>query len=224
MFIVIGQGATVTHRMLHESKLFNQWMAQHGDSEVSTLTVNAAYVQNGEVKELHVTVNNRELGKGSQFIIRTPTVDVLTLATDDTNEYLLFVEQHREAIGETVISNVAGGCDWGESPLQAAAREVNEELDLQIEVQAISLLCAKPLLVSPGSTTEVSYMTMATIRLTPTELSRFVKQMHGKHAGLHDEGEHTIVYVVPASQARSFIDGQDFPDLKAQHSLKLAGL
>jgi 8-oxo-dGTP pyrophosphatase MutT (NUDIX family) len=137
----------------------------------------------------------------------------------------VFVEQYRTAAGGRVMSNVAGGISWGESPLAAADRELREELALTGPVPfTYTLLAPKPLLATPGLTNERVFMVRAELRVASVRLPSVLALLHNKQAGVEAEGESIVTHVVPAQEARRFILAQPILDAKTLLSLGLAGL
>lgn len=80
-----------------------------------------------DVQEYHIKLKSgREVVHN--VVERKPTVHVLPV-TDKKEIYL--ISQYRYMLKETVLEAVAGFIDEGESPLQAAKRELHEETGIQ---------------------------------------------------------------------------------------------
>ena len=71
-------------------------------------------------------------GKPGIFGIITITPGVSVLALDDQG-FVYLTEEFRYAIGKKSIEAVSGGIDFGEQPLDAAKRELEEELGIHAE-------------------------------------------------------------------------------------------
>lgn len=225
MRIILGPGVTVTREQVETSPVFSDWVARLGPAWQGEVTVTDADFWGGEVHALQVTVAAEGDPWPSKLTLRSETVDVLVVVTDGERNRIIFVEQYRPAAGAQVISNVAGGLGWSESPLEAAGREVAEELGLDSSVQVeYALLAPNPVLATPGLTNERVHMVRAVIRISAVDYESFMSQFRGKRTGVEAEGESIVTHSVPASQARDFILSQSDPDAKTLLSLGLANL
>lgn len=73
------------------------------------------------------------------------------------NNWTLFVRQYRRAVDSIHLEIPAGMIDVGESPAEAAARELREETG----IVADNLIDCGYIFASPGSTTEIMYLFIA---------------------------------------------------------------
>lgn len=224
MNIVIGPGVLLSVAEVKKSPVFRDWVNYLGPMWRGEVIVNAADVWGGQVHMLQMTVSPEDDPWATKVTLRSETVDVLALVTDGQKSYVVFVEQNRPAAGSTVISNVAGGCDWMEPPTRAARRELIEELGLDGTVATcqISPLFPRSVLATPGLTNERVHMMRGEVKVD--DLDAFIKQLHGKRTGVVEEGEALTLHVVPADEAYRFITEQPNPDGKTVLSLLLAGL
>lgn len=95
-----------------------------------------------------------------EVFVRKPVV-FLSLFDPKANKFL-FVEQVRvgaivseETNQDTVLEPVAGIIDDGETPLQAAVREAQEETNLEVDVDSICIV--QEGFTSPGGSSEYAY-------------------------------------------------------------------
>jgi 8-oxo-dGTP pyrophosphatase MutT (NUDIX family) len=210
--------------------LFRDWADRLGAEWRGEVVINAADIW-GEPEQVHMlqmTVAREGSPWPVRITLRSETVDVLVIVTDGTRQWVVFVEQEREAAGGRVFSNAAGGREWSEDPNEAANRELWEELglddtDIEFGVE-LALLVPRPVLASPGITNERVYMLKAVIQVAPEHADAFLQELRGKRTGVTAEGEDLTLTVQPAGDARSFVLGQLDPDGKTLLSLACAGL
>ncbi len=76
----------------------------------------------------------------------------------DEKENVILVRQYRHAVGKTLLEIPAGGMEEGESPLQSALRELEEETGFTaVDMEEISGIYA-----APGYSTEFLHLFVAT--------------------------------------------------------------
>lgn len=107
----------------------------------------------GHILSLHI------LDKKWEVIEHAPAIAILAMQ----NGKILGVKQHRPAIGQESWELPAGLIDAGESPEQAAARELAEETQLKGNLALITQFYS-----SPGFTDEKIFLFEAT-DLSPTQ-------------------------------------------------------
>lgn len=203
-----------------KSPLLTDWMSRAGTNHKVTVT-DVAY-WDGEVQLLYLVVHKEPWPV--RFILRAPTVDVLVVVSGGREKYIVFTEQYRDAIGATVVSNVAGGKNWSQTAEEAAAKEVREELGIDLQVKfSLKQLLPKPVLATPGTINEQVYFFQADIEVPPRRLKAFLDSLRNKHTGIAEEGESIILRLQPAAEARDFILAQKLPDAKTLLSLGYAG-
>jgi 8-oxo-dGTP pyrophosphatase MutT (NUDIX family) len=226
--IVIGAGVPLSPQEVKKAPVFQNWADRLPPNwSRVVVTINGADIW-GDSKEIHmlqVTVARKGSKWPAMVTLRSETVDILTIVTDGTKRYVVFVEQVREATGGKVISNAAGGREWGETVDRAAERELWEELGLDSTnipfSVSLSRLIPQPVLASPGITGELVHMMKAVVSVLPEHFEIFLEELRGKQTGVTAEGEELTLIVQPANRARSFIIGQLEPDGKTVMSLAL---
>lgn len=119
---------------------------------------------------------------------------VAILPYDPATDEVQLIEQFRPgALSDPdspwLIEVVAGMIDDGETPEQAAVRELNEEAGLKIAAGDLIRICAQ--YPSPGGASECT-----TLYLAKTDLSKLEK-----HGGVEDESEDIRVFKVRAEDA-----------------------
>lgn len=122
---------------------------------------------------------------------------VVIRAMNDKHE-IGFVRQFRAAVGEELLELPAGKIEDGETPLQAANRELREELQIDAE----DLRLEFSFFASPGYSTERLYLFTTVGKLTPCTEAR------------RDEDENISVTWIPRMVVRDLI-GTDIVDAKS---------
>lgn len=111
----------------------------------------------------------------------------------DTGEILLIEQFRPGALRDPktpwLVEIVAGMIDEGESPLQAAVRELREEARLEVAPEQLHLVTAE--YSSPGGTSERIYIYTAGVSLAHIS----------SHGGLESENEDIRIFKVKASDA-----------------------
>jgi len=224
MELVIGPGVKATEKKVRSSLLFADWMKRRDSNWKGTVTVNVADIwkTDRKIHALYLTVEEKGDPWPVQFILRTETVDVLTILTDGIERHIVFVAQYRPAISAFVMSNVAGGIEQGETVEGAAEREVRQEIGLEKSIKfSLERLQQKAVLASPGMINERTYLLKATIRVDTKRLAKLLKQLKGKRTGVKQEGEILKTCTRPDKRAMQFIESQPNPDAKTLLSLSL---
>lgn len=228
MKVHFSDGVSVSPQEVIEAPVFRDWCRRLPPAWRGDVTVAAVDAWGGEVHMIQLTVAREGSPWPVKLMLRSETVDILALVTDDTQQWVVFVEQEREAAGNRVFSNPAGGREWSETADEAANRELREELgldDVRINFQvSLSHLVRRPVLATPGITNERVYMLQAVLKVAPQDLQEFLEELRDKKTGVTAEGEELTLCVVPASQACDFIERQQDPDAKTLLALKYAGL
>lgn len=224
MKITMGPGVQITLAELQESLLFQDWARREVES-VQEVVVTSADTWGGELRMVQMRATALRHPWPHTVTLRSETVDVLTEITDGTRRWVVFVNQERIAAGCRVTSSPAGGREWHEDPVEAAIREVREELGLADDVMIkVERLLPHPVLASPGAINERVYMMRATITVAPDKTDAFVASLHGRNTGVEAEGEEIVLAVVTSDIAWQVAsEGRD-SDAKTLFSLSLAGL
>lgn len=228
MRINIGDGVSLSPQQVAEVPAFKDWASRLDPTWRGEVTVTAVDAWDGAVHMLQLTIAREGNPWPTKVTLRSETVDVLTIVTDGTQTWIVFVEQERDAASGRVFSNPAGGREWSEAVYRAAERELWEELGLasataQFHV-SLSFLVTRPVLATPGITNERVHMMEAVIKVASQDLEAFLEELRGKSTGVTAEGEDLTLSVIPADQARRFIEGQPDPDAKTLLALLYAGL
>lgn len=223
MHLHVEHSVPLLPKQVQKSEVFQDWASRLGPEWRGRVNVIAADIWDGEIQALHVAVTPDGDPWPTKAILRSETVDILTVFTNGFERWVMFVEQFRPAAAAVVISNVAGGRKWTESPTKAAEREMTEELGIELSTVELVSLAPKPVLATPGITNECVHMFMATISVTGST-EAFLQEFKAKKTGVTEEGEEITLWPVPTDQARAFILRQSNPDAKTLLSLGLAGL
>lgn len=215
--VYIGTGAkAVTRAQIHAFKpLADLVLGYRRQSREVRFVILDASLRNGCIYQMYVCVETG--AQNVSVVLRSPTVDVLTVLTDGGREFVVFVRQFRPAVGDYVISNPAGGIDQGERWRDAAVREVREETGLELAPSATRIDFLARGLASPGTLNEDVTLCRITAAFTPHELDELLPVLKGRLSGNVHEGEETTVIVVRADMAI----GVQGLCLKTQSSLKL---
>lgn len=173
-------------------------MANENDSEIEVL-----------YEGKHLTFVQR---RGWEFVQRKNITGIAILVAVTSEERVLFVEQHREAVGGNVIELPAGlaGDEGSETGEEAANRELVEETGFR--AATLEILCEGP--PSPGLSDEIVTVYLA------RGLTR-----EGKGGGVG--AEDIRIYEVPFAEAYAWLDARRaegrLVDPKVYGGLALAG-
>jgi len=130
---------------------------------------------------------------------------VLILNTE--TDKIILTKQFRYAISskikEPIMEIVAGRIDEGEKPLQAAIREVEEEVGYRIRPENIQLLVS--CFASPGYSSECFYIYYATV----TNADKI-----SEGGGLETENEYISVVEMDSKEFKSLIKTGNIKDAK----------
>lgn len=229
MDVVCAPGVQPSARQVQQSSLFRSWSGRFRRTRVGRVTVYATYARGGEIRMLHMGVQQGEFENA--VFLRGPTVDILTIVTDGDTRFMVHVEQPRVAVGQVVRSNPAGMVDTGESPVTAAMRELAEEVGSHIRwspaqsMHPVVLGTNAPLLVSPGGSDEEVTFYLVEGHLPSDELAKLSKHI----GGLAHEGERLRLRLTPLTRldihaaATRLCSGTQRPDMKAVTSLLMYG-
>lgn len=127
-------------------------------------------------------VAREENGHRREKVVRSETVGVAAMWQGK----LALVRQYRYPVGEGVWEIPAGGIEPGETPTEAAVREVREELGVEVEDAEVII---PNVLVSPGMTNERMTFVGAILASEPPQF-----------AGNASEGERTEIRLVTAEE------------------------
>ena len=85
----------------------------------------------GNIKTYEMVSRRKDL-KTESDVVDAPIDSVIMIVTDETGERILLSREFRMATGRAVYNFPAGLIDPGESPTEAAARELREETGLEL--------------------------------------------------------------------------------------------
>ena len=245
MKFVVRSGVGFTAKQIQASRLFQDWYVKYQPERGRivrkvVIVEAAAWVKGGPISVINmiattvyskVRTDRNWDGQGGieQTIWITlvpPVVDVLTIVTDGTRKYVVYVEQFRPAVGEWVLSNPSGRLEEGVNPEIHALRELKQETGIdhpkRAGIQNLGHLFSwhtETVRTSTGFTNEECGYYVLEVHMA-TEL---INELHGREAGLqHSENEHTRVHVVPLGDAPSYIAPSGaMLEAKAQKSLAM---
>jgi len=157
------------------------------NKKISVISQNRAY--DGYLKIDEAVINETdESGENIQYsrfrLIRPEAVAIVVY--NESEDKVILVKQHRYPIHDKVNENIleipAGKIDDGESPLDAALREIEEEIGFKVQEGKIGLL--NSFFASPGYSDERIHLFLA-----------FVKNEDKVSDGGGVEGEHENIEI-----------------------------
>jgi ADP-ribose pyrophosphatase len=157
----------------------------------------------GKIARLRVDTVQLAGGRTAQreIVEHEPVVAIVPIDSDGN---VVLVRQYRLATGVVLLEVPAGGVDPGETPEDAAQRELAEEIGMR----AGHLERLAEFYVSPGFLTEYVYAFLATdLRDSPAEA---------------DEDEDIAVVRMPLADAVAMVERGEFHDAKSIACLLLA--
>lgn len=228
MDITIANGVEFTEQQIRESAIFANWEKRlPAGHQWSVRILDIGW--GGAIHMISMEVVHQGNPYPVKVTLRSETVDVLVRVVSPRSDHVVFVRQLREAVPGVVVSNVAGGIEGDEDPMEAARREVFEEIglgDIPEEDYTLEIvpLLSMPLLASPGIINERVHFMMATIHVGVMKLHRFLEKLENKRTGVSAEGEDITLTVVATKDAERFVLGQRQPCAKTYLSLRAADL
>ena len=126
-------------------------------------TLSTEVIYEGKVLDLHLDQVELPSGRTTsrEAVRHSPAVGILAVE----NGYIYLVRQFRHAVGELILEIPAGIMEPGETPVQTAAREIQEEIGLKAE----SLEDIGSIYTSPGFSDEEIFLFWAE-GLSPSRL------------------------------------------------------
>lgn len=190
---------------LVEAPKFQRWKKElsshgvdlHGVEEIHTL-----HRHNGEVLFSLVSVDARTQ-EGDKLpglcFLKGMVVSVLVCLIDEATgeKFLLLIRQRRLCNGEELLEQVAGMVDGDDQPLNAATREVIEEVGLAVNPEDLVLLNEKPYFPSSGTSDEAMYFYYVEKTMGREEIFQY----DGRQMGVISEHERIITTVMTIPQA-----------------------
>ncbi|MES2284127.1 MAG: NUDIX hydrolase [Bacteroidota bacterium] len=142
----------------------------------------------------------------SRLRLKREDASAVLILNTETDKVIL-TKQFRYAISskikEQLLEIVAGKIDEGEEPLQAAIREVEEEVGYRIKPENIQLLVS--CFASPGYSSECFYIYYATV----TNVDKI-----SEGGGLKTENEHISVVEMSSTEFKDLIKTGNIKDAK----------
>jgi ADP-ribose pyrophosphatase len=136
-------------------------------------------------------------GGGSTRLDIVEHSGAITILPLDTANNIWFVRQYRHAASEFLLELPAGTLEQGELPLEAAQREIREEIGMAAE----TLTLLGEFFLAPGYSTEYMYIYLAT-GLYPAPLQQ-------------DEDEFLSIEKIPVSQIHRLMAEGTLRDAKS---------
>jgi ADP-ribose pyrophosphatase len=169
--------------------------------KIHSRTIYRGRILDLKVDQVKLPLNGRGL---REVVVHKPAVAVVAVLDRQT---LLLVRQYRYAVDQFMWEMPAGIIDPGETPRQAAARELAEETGYS----AGGLKSLGYFYSSPGFTTEKIHVFLAT-----------ALQKKSGHQHAQDLDENVVCRAVPLSRIRRMIHCREIRDAKTVLALKLA--
>ena len=114
---------------------------------------------------------------------------------------LLLVQQRRICDGSMTYEHPAGMLDSESDAAAVAAREVEEETGIKVEISQLIKLNEKPYYPSTGTSDEAMYLFYCELELTTEQIGSY----HNKSMGLLSDHEFINTYVVPFEEGHKLI-------------------
>ena len=136
--------------------------------------------------------------------LKGDAVSILVVLIDEQTDdkYVLLVKQRRICDGSELYEHPAGMVDEAdESPVDVAARELEEEAQLTVSPDELKPLFDKPLFSSTSTSDEALHFFYLERRLPLAK----IKAMHGRQTGEEGENEHMQLHIVTLSDAHRLI-------------------
>lgn len=147
----------------------------------------------------HYDVSYRKFDGGRTKVLAREVFDrdanaVVILPYDPVRDEVLLIEQFRpgalsDPVSPWLIEVIAGMIDEGETPVDAAIREMNEEAHLKISAHDLHHITSE--YPSPGGTSE-----KVDVFIAKVDLGKIAE-----HGGLEEESEDLRVFKCPAKEA-----------------------
>lgn len=195
MHLNVSPDDNLSPSVIEDSPLFRNWRWCVAGLDIGEVRIhNVVMNRDGEI--LIIQMSAQHNGINYALLLRQASVDILTVLRCEGRQYVLHVTQPRIALGATVRSNAAGMIEFGETPFDAAQRELDQETDDRLRGKIISLndlaLGGRvAMAVSPGATNELVYFFARVVDVTP----ELIDELRGAARGLDDEDERIIVDV-----------------------------
>ena len=114
---------------------------------------------------------------------------------------LLLVQQRRICDGSMTYEHPAGMLDSESDAAAVAAREVEEETGIKVEISQLIKLNEKPYYPSTGTSDEAMYLFYCELELTTEQIGSY----HNKSMGLLSDHEFINTYVIPFEEGHKLI-------------------
>lgn len=120
-------------------------------------TISSEHIYSGKVLSLRVdTIGLPEGGTSKREIVEHD--ESVVIVPIDSEGYVVLVKQYRKAAGKFLLEAPAGGIEKGEQPIDAAEREIQEEIGFKSN----NLMYIGGFWMAPGFCTEYMYAYIAT--------------------------------------------------------------
>ena len=166
-------------------------------------TISSRHIYSGRIIDVRVDTVRLQNGREStrEIVDHAPSICVVPV---DADRNVLMVRQYRKPVDQFLLEVPAGGIEEGETPEEAARRELQEEIGHTTD----DLLALSAFWLAPGWCSEYMYAFLAT-GLQPAALDS-------------DEDEFIEVVRVPLSEVVDIIASGQVQDAKSVASLLLA--
>jgi ADP-sugar diphosphatase len=194
---------------LTDAPKYRAWRSQLEQNGLTVNGINEKYVRhrhNGEVLfamlELDAVTPEGDRIPPACFLKGHAVAVLVALIDADTGEkFVVLVRQRRIADGSLTHEHPAGMVDADDDPAEVAARELDEEIGLQIRPDELTRLRDRPLFPSSGTSDEAMHFFFVERTLPRSEIMAF----QDKDMGVLSEHERIRTSVVTLPDAHRLI-------------------
>ena len=198
-------------QQLNDASKYQTWRDHLTRNQIKVNDVQELHVQradkDGSVLYALLRVD-ADTPEGNQLtpicFLKGDAVSMLVVLIDEQTDdkYVLLVKQRRICDGSELYEHPAGMIDDDDdSPVDVAARELEEEAQLDVSPDELKPLFDKPLFSATSTSDEALHFFYLERRLPLTE----IQAMHGRQTGEEGENEHTQLHIATLPDAHRLI-------------------